>query len=91
MQIWKWITSLFADVSYKDSLEYSVDSKKPSNGTEAEILDQGLPHEKWRRHGVMKSKSKFRTIRMIFLSLLRFLLAWERYKVARGAQFKYHY
>jgi len=39
----------------------------------------------------MKSKSKFRTIRMIFISLLRFLLAWERYKVARGAQFKYHY
>ena len=39
----------------------------------------------------MKPKSKFRTIRMIFLSLSRFLLAWDRYKVALGAQFKYHY
>ena len=39
----------------------------------------------------MKSKSKFRTIRMIFLSIYRFLVAWDRYKVALGAQFKYHY
>lgn len=39
----------------------------------------------------MKSKSKFRTTRMIYLAFIRFLLAWQRYKLAQGAQFKYHY
>jgi len=36
MQIWKWITSLFADASYKDSLVYFIDSKNPRNGKEVE-------------------------------------------------------
>ena len=36
MQIWKWIKSLFVDASYKDSLEYFIDSKNPRNGKEVE-------------------------------------------------------
>lgn len=36
MQIWKWITSLFADASYKDSLEYFINSKMSRNGSEVE-------------------------------------------------------
>jgi hypothetical protein len=36
MQIWKWITSLFADASYQDSLEHFISRKKPRNGTEVE-------------------------------------------------------
>lgn len=32
----------------------------------------------------MKPKSKFRATRMIFISIYRFLVAWDRYKTTRA-------